>query len=175
MNTELSVDTAVTHSTLSSIGSLATFGAITAATSALGAAATREGRGLWYSLLRKPSFQPPRRAFAPVWTALYGAIAVSGWRAWRRPASRQRSVALAWWGAQMAFNGAWSWLFFSQKRPRAALADQGALLASITGYTLTVRRIDRGAAWLMAPYFGWICFASVLNAEVIRRNRFWPG
>ena len=37
----------------------------------------------WYERLRKPSWRPPNRLFAPVWAILYVMIAVSGWLVWR--------------------------------------------------------------------------------------------
>jgi tryptophan-rich sensory protein len=39
--------------------------------------------GDWYERLAKPSWRPPNWLFAPVWTVLYFAIAVSGWLIWR--------------------------------------------------------------------------------------------
>ena len=39
--------------------------------------------GDWYERLAKPSWRPPNRLFAPVWTFLYFTIAISGWLVWR--------------------------------------------------------------------------------------------
>src|SRR5687767_222393 len=59
---------------------LATFTGLTVGAAALGSVARRKAPGLWYKTLRKPSFQPPPWVFRPVWTALYGLIATSGYR-----------------------------------------------------------------------------------------------
>jgi tryptophan-rich sensory protein len=123
----------------------------------------------WYEALDKPGFTPPDRVFPVVWTTLYGLMAASAWRVWRS-ASPLRGRALGLWGAQLALNAAWSPIFFGAKRPAAALGDLGALLFALGAYTATARRVDRAAAWLMAPYALWSGFAAVLNAEIVRRN-----
>lgn len=150
---------------------LGAFSALTLGAGALGARSSTEGLRGWYARLKKPSFQPPSRLFAPVWTALYGLMALSGWRVWNRPAGPARSRALALWGTQLGFNAAWSPLFFGKRRPGAALADIAALGVSLAAYTAAARRVDRGAAWMMVPYLAWVAFATVLNEEIVRLNR----
>jgi tryptophan-rich sensory protein len=147
------------------------FLAATAVVAAVGGRSTKSGRGLWYRLLRKPKFNPPPRAFGPVWTALYGLMSVSAYRIWRSPASPDRTRALVLWTSQLGLNGLWSPLFFGQHRPRAALADLVGLAAAITAYIRVASKLDRVAAGLMAPYLAWVGFAGVLNAEIVRRNR----
>lgn len=154
-----------------SAAALGVFGALTAGAGALGALVTKQGTQRWYRRLRKPPFQPPSAAFGPVWTVLYGLMAVSAWRVWKRPAGPARSRALGLWGLQLGFNAAWSWLFFGLRRKRTALADIGALGVSLAAYIAAARKVDRPAAALMAPYLGWVCFASVLNEEIVRLNR----
>ena len=149
---------------------LAGFAGLTTAAAAIGGRATKKGLWPWYKLLRKPPFQPPNWVFGPVWTVLYGAMAVSAWRVWRKPASPARSAALGLWGVQLGLNSAWSVLFFQEHKKRAALADLGVLIGSVGAYSLVARKIDPPAAWLMVPYLGWCGFATLLNEEIVRRN-----
>ena len=146
---------------------MAGFGAVTAGAAAIGA---RLAPSRWYSGLRKPWFQPPSWVFAPVWTGLYGLIAASGYRVWRTPESPERTRALTLWGVQLGLNAAWSCLFFGMHNPRAALADIGLLRTSISAYTDAAERVDPAAHWMMAPYRGWVTFATLLNAEIVRKN-----
>lgn len=150
---------------------LAGFVGVTAAAAALGSVPTRKHtRSLWYRLLRKPRWQPPPKAFAPVWTSLYALIAVSGWRVWCAPASRDRSRALALWGTQLALNAAWPWVFFGAKSPKAGLAELGVLVPSIALYAGAAHRVSPTAAWMVAPYLGWSTFATALNTAIVRKN-----
>ncbi len=150
------------------------FAALTFGVSALGALAMR-GKGspnsLWFRTRRKPSFQPPNWVFAPVWTALYGAIAYSGWRVWRAPSSPARTKALGLWATQLALNGAWTPLFFRAHAPTAALADLAALDAAAGAYVATAAKVDRQAALVVTPYLGWLGFATALNGSIVAKNR----
>ena len=44
------------------------------------------------------------------------------------------------------------------------------LLALIIATTFAFARIRLAAAWLMAPYLAWVCFATALNWSVWQRN-----
>jgi translocator protein len=153
-----------------SIGALALLASAPAAAAGLGAWVSRRGGLGWYHTLKKPRFNPPDRLFGPVWTALYGLMTLSAFRVWRRPPSQDRTRALSWWVAQLAFNALWSPIFFGLRRPRAALVDIAALLPAIGAYIVAARRVDRAAAWLVAPYAAWVAFATVINEEIVRRN-----
>ena len=126
---------------------------------------------LWYAMLRKGRGNPPPIAFPIVWTALYGTIAVAGWRVWRQPASPARTRALAWWAAQLGLNAAWTPIFFGAHRPRAAFADLAANWGAVAAFIAAARDVDEAAAWLMAPYLAWVSYAAYLNEEIVRRNR----
>ena len=83
----------------------------------------------WYKTLRKPDWQPPSGAFAPVWTLLYLMMAVAAWRIWRKRDDDPDAIdaALLLWSGQLALNAAWSWIFFGARQPKIALAEIVAL------------------------------------------------
>jgi len=124
----------------------------------------------WYASQKKARLNPPPPVFGPVWTILYALIATAGWRVYRAPRGAARTQALAWWGAQMGFNAAWSRIFFGAQAPRAALVDLTAMAGTITAFMAAARKVDRTAAGLMMPYLAWVLFAGYLNAEVVRKN-----
>ena len=148
-----------------SMGSLLGFVFLVAIAASFGAAFTP---GDWYEALRKPPLNPPNWIFGPVWTALYLCIAVAAWRVWLAIGS---GAPLALWSAQLAVNALWSWLFFGLQRPGLALIDIGLLLV-LLGLTVNAFfRVERLAGWLLVPYFGWVAFASYLNAGIWWLNR----
>jgi tryptophan-rich sensory protein len=152
-----------------SLAALGAIGALTVGSALVGARASNSTQ-LWYRRLRKPAFQPPARVFGPVWTVLYGLMAVSAWKVWNRPAGPRRSWSLLLWGAQLGFNALWSPLFFRKHRQKAALVDLAALGVSLAAYTAVSSKVDRSAAWMMAPYLAWVGFAGALNEEIVRLN-----
>jgi tryptophan-rich sensory protein len=146
------------------------FALATAAAAALGGRSSRPGP--WYRSLRKSKATPPDGVFGPVWGALYAAMAFSAWRVWRRPRSPERNRALALWAAQLGLNASWSPAFFAKRNPRAALAIVAALVPTLAAYVRAAWRVDRLAAAVLVPYLGWTSFATYLNAQVVKKNRF---
>ena len=154
-----------------SLLALAGFGLATAGVAWYGSRYSRSGaRDGWYDQLEKPSFTPPDKVFPVVWTTLYALIAWSGWRIWSAAPSRERNAALRLWISQLAENAQWSKLFFGQHRPTLALADVLALEGTIFSYITAAKKVDSAAATAFVPSAAWVAFATVLNAEIIRRN-----
>ena len=150
---------------------LAGFGLATAGAAWYGA--RHSGRGSqssWYRQLDKPAFTPPNAVFPIVWTSLYVLIAWSGWRVWSAAPSRHRSAALRLWISQLAANANWPRLFFGEHRPGRALANILALEGTIASYIFAARKVDGAAANAFIPYAAWVAYATVLNAEIARRN-----
>ena len=98
---------------------------------------------------------------------LYVLQGVAGWMVWRRIGAGR---ATRLWGWQLAVNALWNPAFFGLHNIGLAMAVVVVLIAMIT---LTVRafaRIHRLAAWLMAPYLAWTCYAAYLNAGFLWLN-----
>ncbi len=157
---------------LGSLAGLAAFGLVSAAAAIGGALLTTKKRNmLWYRALKKPSFTPPDRAFGLVWPVLYSLGALSAWRVARAPESKERSLALGLWATQLAFNAAWTPVFFGAHRPALAMATLAGNHASLSAYALAARKVDATAAWMVTPYLGWITFAGALNGSIVQKNR----
>jgi len=144
--------------------------AVVAAVSVLGSAVTVPKIPGWYASLNKPAFNPPAWIFGPVWTVLYVLMAVAAWRIWLQPATPERRTALAWFALQLAFNAAWSQIFFGLERPGWALAVIVALVVAVAVTLWRFVRLDRLAGWLLVPYLAWLLFATVLNGAVVVLN-----
>ncbi len=93
-----------------------------------------------------------------------------GWRVWRRRGFAAAPGAAAAYATQLALNLAWSFVFFAGRMIGAALAEIVLLLAAIAITAALFRRIDRVAAWLLAPYGAWVAFPAVLNCALWRLN-----
>ncbi len=126
----------------------------------------------WYKRLKQPDWQPPSNVFAPVWTLLYLMMAVAAWRIWRKRGTEPDAVkvALTLWGAQLALNAAWSWIFFGARKPKFALAEIVALWLAIVATATAFWKIDRTAGALLWPYLAWVSFAVTLNASIAKHN-----
>ena len=144
--------------------------ALCLAVGAIGGAVTDTTVNTWYQTLRKPPFNPPNWIFAPVWTALYIAMAVAAWRVWRRHGLRGAPSAMILFAIQLALNLCWSILFFGFRQIGLALVEIGLLLAGIFATALAFWAKDRFAAYLLVPYAAWVSFATVLNAALWRLN-----
>lgn len=119
--------------------------------------------GQWYEGLAKPPFNPPDWLFAPVWTVLYVAIAVAGWRIWRR---RETGGAMTAWWVQLGLNFLWTPVFFTLHAVGWALVVILALLAAIVVFIVLAWGRDRPAALLFLPYLAWVAFATLLTASI---------
>jgi tryptophan-rich sensory protein len=88
-----------------------------------------------------------------------------------RATNRSKKVAYFWFGAQLALNAAWSLVFFGLHSPEAGIVTITLLLVSIAMTIREFARIDRRAAWLLAPYLAWVSFATYLTIGIALLNK----
>lgn len=139
------------------------------ATAAIGAAASVRA-GDFYMRLVRPDWSPPPSVFGPVWTVLYGLMAVAAWQVWRRAGFRGASTALTLFIVQLGVNALWSWLFFAWHRGGLAFADIVLLWGLIAATLVMFWRVSRLAGALLVPYLLWVSFAAALNFSVWQLN-----
>ena len=128
----------------------------------------------WFRALEKPAFYPPEIAFPVVWTLLFTLMGVALWLVWRASSdgvpARTRRTAIGLFALQMAFNVAWTPVFFGFGELLAAFGVIVVLWGLIVATVLAFGRVDVRAALLLVPYLLWVSFAAVLNYELWRLN-----
>ena len=80
------------------------------------------------------------------------------------------AMPLILFAVQLAFNAAWSWLFFGLHSPGIAFVDIILLWIAIAVTTVAFWRRSLVAALLFGPYLAWVSFAAVLNFAIWRLN-----
>ena len=124
----------------------------------------------WYARLRKPSFTPPGPVFGIAWTILDGLLGYAGYRLLLAKPSNARGTALGFWGLNLLGVSGFSWVLFGRKRLDQATAVSLTMVGTSAAAASAATRVDKQAAWAIAPLIGWVIFASVLQEEVWRRN-----
>lgn len=127
--------------------------------------------GPWYQQLRQPEWKPPDWAFGVVWTSIFVLIVIAGVSAWRKTVTAtQRNTILLLFAVNSGLHIAWSYLFFTAKRPDWALIELVFLWLSIAAIMAYFWKISRFATALLVPYIGWVTIAGFLNYANIVLN-----
>ena len=133
--------------------------------------ATQSSVDDWYLTLNKPFFNPPNWIFAPVWTVLYIMMGVAAGIVWSKGIHHiWVKTALYHFSFQLIFNALWSVVFFGFNKPFWALLVILILLALILLNMKSFRVASKTAAYLLVPYFLWVCFATLLNYKIWEMN-----
>jgi len=140
------------------------------AVAGVGGALTSMGLGPWYDSLKKPPWNPPAWVFVPVWTVLYGLMAVAAWLVWRRRDVRPAKQALRLFAVQLALNLGWSALFFGMRGPAWAFFEILLLWTAIAATVVLFWRVRPLAGMLLVPYLLWVGFAALLNGTIVTLN-----
>jgi len=126
--------------------------------------------GPFYTQLIRPDWAPPPSVFGPVWTVLYGFMAIAAWLVWRVGGFREASTALTLFLVQLIFNSLWSWLFFGWHLGAPAFVCVLVLWALILATMILFWRIKPLAGAMLVPYLLWVSFAAALNYSVWQLN-----
>ena len=137
-----------------------------------GAVAGSAANNPWFAALAKPGLYPPPQTFGIVWSVLYVAMGLALATLLTANGARGRAPAIAAFAVQLLLNLAWSPLFFAMHRISAALGLLGVLDLVLLAALVLAARVRPLAALLLAPYFAWVLFATLLNWQILQAN---PG
>ena len=125
----------------------------------------------WYKNLAKPTWSPPDKLFAPVWSTLYALIGLSCALVL---GSNPRALAKPFlaYVINATLNLCWAPVFFGLRRIRAGFFVSCGLLGTACWTALEFRKAANAAlpALLLLPYVAWLTFATVLNAKLWQLN-----
>ena len=144
------------------------FALVTFSASLIGGLATISFKEPWYSLLIKPSFNPPDWIFGPVWTTLYLMMTIAIWNFWHNKNRNMNTVYIYF--IHLITNTTWSIVFFVFHNMVMALIVLIILIALIINLILRFKPVTMTSVYLMIPYLLWCCFALILNFSLILIN-----
>ena len=111
---------------------------------------------------RRPAWAPPRKWFPPIWRVNYCLIGVAA----AKRAAFGGIPRIAW--AHYALNMCWAPLFFHYRRLKAAFVLNVGLVVTLVAALPSFG--EANAALLLAPYLGWLAFATALSLQIARLN-----
>jgi len=144
------------------------FALVTFSASAIGGLATVGFKEPWYSLIIKPSFNPPDWIFAPVWTTLYFFMTIAIWKFWHSKNRDMNTIYLYF--IHLIFNTTWSIVFFVFHQILLAMIVLIFLIGLIIFLLISFKRVNMTSFYLMAPYLLWCCYALILNTSIYLLN-----
>ncbi len=125
----------------------------------------------WYKSLKKPSFAPPNRIFAPVWITLYTIMGISLYLILREGLGNlQVQVSMGIFGIQLVLNIIWSFVFFGKKSLLGGLIAIAVLWIAILLTIISFLSVSQLAGLLLVPYILWSSFAAILNYSILKLN-----
>jgi len=144
------------------------FGLITYSASVIGGLVTVSFKEPWYSLINKPTLNPPSWVFAPVWTTLYLMMTIAIWLFWHSRNKDMNTIYIYF--IHIVFNTTWSIVFFGLHQILLALFVLIVLILMIIILILRFKRVNIVSYYLMIPYLLWCCYALVLNFNIFLLN-----
>ena len=141
---------------------------VTYSASAIGGLATVGFKEPWYSLLIKPSYNPPDWIFAPVWTTLYLMMTIAIWIFWHSKTKDLNTVYIYF--VHLIFNTTWSVVFFVFHKIFLALVILIILISLIIILIVRFKRVNMISYYLMIPYLLWCFYALILNVSLLILN-----
>ena len=124
---------------------------------------------IWYIYLKKPSFSPPNWIFSPVWLTLYTLIGFSFYLFHKKNQFKSKNIYFLY-GFHIFLNCIWSILFFGTHQVLFALIDLFLMIITLIILMKWFYKLNKNSFYLLVPYLVWICFACILNYNILILN-----
>lgn len=141
----------------------------TLATAGIGSIITSVGMD-WYNQIPKPVFTPPGSFIGTVWTVLFVLATIAALLVWSRAGNRKTIIGAAFI-VNALLNVGWTGLFFGLHLIGPAIFEAGFLGLSVFALIILVWPVSKFSAWLLAPYFAWVSFATYLTYSIWLLNK----
>ena len=125
----------------------------------------------FYNRLKKPPGSPPDWAFPPAWafnnlTTLWSNLRVAN----LPQGTPGRRAALALEGASWGSFASFTALYFGLRSPVLGAVDTAVGFATTAASVAVTAKLDRKAAWALAPRLAWLGLATYVSVSVALRN-----
>lgn len=121
--------------------------------------------------LNQPALSPPAIVFPIVWTVLYILMGIASYIVCDAGISEiKRNSALTFYGLQLFFNFAWSFIFFTFGLYLFAFFWLIALFVLVLITACKFYKISKPAGLLFVPYVIWLIIAGYLNIMIYVLN-----
>ena len=125
-----------------------------------------------FDSLEKPPLAPPSWVFPVVWTVLFVLMGIASYLvAVEKAEEKQKKAALTVYGIQLAFNFAWTLIFFNAGAYLFAFVWLIILWLLIIATVYLFSKIRFAAGLLLVPYALGVAFAGYLNFSIYLLNR----
>ena len=128
-----------------------------------------------YGVMNQPMLAPPAWLFPVAWTILYILMGLGSYFLMAAPADtpgkkKAKFAAMMVYFVQLAFNFAWSLIFFNAAQYMLAFIWLMILWVMIIVMIWLSGKVCWKAAALFAPYLAWCTFAAYLNLSIAILN-----
>jgi translocator protein len=129
------------------------------------------GSEWYYSVLNKPSWNPPDWLFPPAWSLLFLLMGIALYLVVQQASEKTNiRLPLIVFGVQLLLNLGWSAAFFGLHSPLLALVVIVLLWLAILLTIVKFKAVSPLSGYLLIPYLLWVSFASVLNFTIWQLN-----
>ena len=128
-----------------------------------------------FGAFKQPPLAPPAWLFPVAWTILYVLMGVESFLIYcvkpKNQKERKLKIAeLAVFYVQLAFNFAWTLIFFNANLKFFAFGWLIVMWLMILAFIVMAFKNRKAAGWLMVPYILWCTFATYLNISIAILN-----